>query len=72
MPIPSPTQALGLAEALRTALIIKAGGQPDDKRSLYELATALHGLDTRNEQHRLLQQACQVVDDLVLCFKDKT
>lgn len=70
MPVPTLNGALGLAAAFRETLRKAAGADSNDARSCYELATAIHGLDTRNEQHRTLQTACQVIDDLVLAIKD--
>lgn len=63
-------QALGAAAAFRNALLKEAGAAAGDKRSCYELATQVHGMDTRQPHHARLQSACQVIDDLVLAMKD--
>lgn len=68
-------QAQNHAFALRLVLLDRAGvpddKKADDKRSLYEIATAALRLTTHHDpKNALFQSALQVIDDFVLATKD--
>lgn len=54
-------------QALRRRLLVRLVDEDQietDKRSVYELVTALYHLDTRHERDRLMQDLAQVLDDV--------